>query len=372
MKFRVEIRDTSFTTQYILDNEYYDLSWSYSAKGGCGEFSFYLPRKLFEERAISGEYNVRIYFRDPSTDSFVLRYQGLIENKLPSVQGLTEKIQITGHGYYTQLGRVYINNITYTSTEISAIVTNILDNYIVPNTNISYSASNIQNTGITLSSIQFNEYADTALQKLADIAGNVEYGVDMNRNFYFKTQSTSVGFNFPVGFKIQNYDENQDFKSIINRVYVQGAQAGGTYAFFGPYDHAGSQLKYNLRVKVQQNSSISDSTVASQYATSILNEFYDASIRAGFDLMNYSTQIEATTPIPLLNIFIKQDKYAEKRFGEGLYSGLVNFDINRINYNLSNNSGLKTSIDLGKPRPKISETFSAVLYELDQVRSATL
>ena len=117
MKIRVVVSDRNFVVKEILDNEFYDLSWGYAPVGGCGEFTFKLPRKRFAEKAISGDYNVKVYHRNTSTNVFDLWYQGLIENKIPTVQGLTENIEFSGHGYQVQLGRIYINNVTYTSME---------------------------------------------------------------------------------------------------------------------------------------------------------------------------------------------------------------------------------------------------------------
>ena len=371
MRIRLEIRDKSFNIINILDNEYLNLNWSYSRIGGCGEFSFLLPRKIFEERAITGEYNVRIYYRNPSTGAYDLRYQGIIENKAPSVRGNSETIGFSGHGYISQLSRVYVNT-TYTSTEVSVIVKNILDTYVTPNTNISYNVSDLEATTFTPSSIEFNTNALSAIQTLADLVGIREWGVDKNRNFFFKARSLIPQIFFPIGHKITGYSENLDFKEIKNRVYVQGAQVGGTYFFFGPYNDIGSQAKYNRRDYVTQNSSITVSAVAQQFATSIIEEFKEVSVKANFSLINYESELEATIPIPIINILIKQDKYGEKKFGEGLYSGLVNFHTNRINYTLSNNNSLKVDVDLGKPRPTLSEEISQIKYELEQSRNASL
>lgn len=373
MKLIIEVRDTSFNIRARVEQEATDIMWAYSRIGGCGELNFTLPRKIFEERAISGEYNVRLYVRNDSTDSYDLWYQGLIENKIPSVRGFSETVPITCHGYAVQLKRVYLNNVTYTNQEVSVIVKDILDNYVVsPYTNISYSVSDIENTGVTLSSIQFNEYANSSIEKLAEIVGNREFGVDRNRNFFFKQKSSTVGFRFPIGYKLLNYSQNQDFKDVINRVFIQGAQVGGTYSFYGPYDDMGSQAKYNLRVHVRQNSSITSTSVAAQFATSILSEFKEASIKASFDLVDYSIQLEATNPTPLFNVLVKQDKYGQKKFGQGIYCGLIDFSMNRINYYYSNNNTLKVNVDLGKPRPTLSEALGQIEYDIDQQRSAAL
>jgi hypothetical protein len=372
MSFRLELRDTSFAVIDVLDNEYQSLTWSYSRIGGCGEFSFKLPRKIFEQKSITGEQNVRIYYRNPATNAYDLWYQGLISNKTPNIRGNSESIGIDGHGYQAQLDRVYLNNITYTGQEVSVIVKNILDNYVVPNTNISYSAPNIEATSVTLDSIQFNDTAQSALAKLADIVGTREWGVDENRSLFFKARSSTVGLYFPLGFNITDFNENQDFSEIINRLIIQGAQSGGTYFTAGPYENLPSQLKYNIRTKVIQNSSISTVGVAQQYATAVFAEFSDVTRKSNFNLVNFTAQLEATSPMPLLNIIKQQVRYGQKKYGTFLYSGSVDRTINRINYSVSDNNVLKISLDSGSLRPTVAEKLAELEYNMEQQRSASL
>lgn len=371
-RIRIEMRDKDFNVKEILDKEYYDLRWSYARIGGCGDFSFSIPRKRFEERAIRGENNIRVYYRDPETDTWGLRYQGLINNKIPVIRGNSENMQISGHGYINQLSRVYLNNVSYTSQEASVIVKNILDNYVTTDTNVSYSASDLEATSFTFDSLAFNDNSLTAMQKIADTVGEREWGVDANRKFYFKARSETIGFRYFLGKQIRNFEDNQDFSEIINRVFVQGAQVGGTYHFFGPYNDVPSQTKYNIRTRVVQNSSVTTSTVGSQIGTSVLSEFSEVSRKASCDLINISAQLEATTPIALFNEISRKIKYGQKKYGTFLYSGLVNRLINKINYSVTNNGNLETSIELGQQRPSLAEQLGQLEYKLEQTRSAAL
>jgi hypothetical protein len=368
--------DNNFAVKDILDDEYTDLSWSYSRIGGCGGFSFLLPRKRFEERAITGESNVRIYYRNPETNIYDLWYQGLINNKTPTVSGNSEVISVSGHGYQAQLGnkRIYLNNVTYTSQEISVIVKDILDTYVTPNTDISYNVGDIEVTSITPSSITFNDFALNAFEKLADLVGTREWGVDKDRNFYFKSRSSTIGENFRFinGKTMTDFEEIQDFSRIVNQVYVQGAQTGGTYHLFGPFDDVGSQSKYNLRTDFISNSSITSADVGSQFGTAYLAEHKEVSRRASMSLIEYNALIEATIPMNLVAEISKKVKYGQKKYGTFLYSGIVGRLINRINYSLSNNNSLSIQLDLGDSRPEITEQLSILEYELDQQRSAAL
>jgi hypothetical protein len=368
--FRVELRDKEFNLLEILDNEFMDLSWSYSRIGGCGEFSFKLPRKLYEEKSISGDFNIRIYKRNDLTKAFDLWYQGLIENKTPNISGNSENINVSGHGYCVQLPRLYINK-TYTSQEVSVIVKDILDTYIVPYTNITYTASDIENTSFTPTKLEFNTDVQGAIETCADIVGSREWGVDKDRKFFFKAKSSSLGFNFPLGGNITNFNEDLNFKEIINKIVVQGAQTGGTY-YTQTYNDTTSQLKYNIRTKVLQNSSITTDDVASQFANSTFAEFNDVVRKASCSLVGYEARLEATVPIPLVTILAKEIYYGEKYYGTFLYSGRVNRSLNRINYSLSNNNALKISLDLNQLKPTIAEEISQLAYNLEQQRNASL
>jgi len=370
--FRIELRDKTFKLKEVLDSEALDVSWSYSSVGGCGNFNFMLPRKRFGERALTGESNIRIYRRDRDTQSHILRFQGLIENKQPSFEGNSERIPVSGHGYVIQLKRIYLNNVPYTSQEASVIVKDILDNYVVPNTDVTYDASDIEATSFTFDSVQFNDNALDSIEKIAKTVGGIEWGVDRNRKFFFKARSTSIGFRFIGGKNLINFIDNQDFGQIINQVYVQGAQVGGTYFTFGAYSNESSKIKYNLRESIIQNSSIKTESVASQFATAYLDENSEVIRRASGTLVDYDALLEATTPLTLFAEVGRKHKYGQKKYGTILYQGIVSRLVNRVNYKLSNNGGLTVSVELDHLRPKTSEIISQLKYQLDQQRSAAL
>lgn len=370
MIFRVELRDRDFNILEILDREFMGLSWSYARVGGCGDFSFSLPRKFCEEKSISGDFNIRIYYRNPSTKNYDLWYQGLIEDKDPQISGNQEIIKISGHGYLTQLSRIYIDK-DYSSQEISAIVKNILDTYITPNTDITYDVGDIENTGFTADSLEFNTDAKRALETLANIVGSIEWGVDKNRKFFFKTRSSSVGFRWRIGKDITGLSENQSFKDIINRVIIQGGDVGGM-PYSKTYNDTLSQAKYHLRTKVIQNSAIVTDTVSAQYADAIFAEFNEVIRKANITFINKDERIEAAIPIPLVIIIGDPVRYGEKKYGTFLYSGLIERQINRINYSLGNDNILKTQVDIGYTKPSIAEEIAKLDYKLEQQRAGAL
>ena len=377
MLVKVELRDKQFNILELLDNEFMNLSWEWSRIGGCGSFSFDLPREYCNEKFISGDFNVRIYARNDTTKAYDLKFQGLVENKAPNVRGIEEVISVQGHGYQVQLARIQLRGVTFTGQEASVIIKSLLDTYIVPNTDIIYSVGDLTATSFTFDSITFDTDVLSAIQTIADTVGTREWGVDTARSFFFKTRSSTTGLYFALGDKISSFTSDDSFKDIVNRVIVQGGDIAGVPFTPSPttsyYNDTSSQTKYGRHDQIYQNSAIVTDSVAQQFAASILAEKADVIRRARCELVNYETFIEATIPIPLFELIARGTLYGEKLYGTFLYSGRISYQVNRISYKLSSNdSSFTTNLELGQLRPDISEQISQLAYQLDQVRSAAL
>lgn len=377
MIVKVELRDKQFNILEILDSEFMNLSWEYQRVGGCGSFSFDLPRPYCNERYISGDFNVRIYGRNDTTKAYDLWFQGIVENKAPNVRGVEEVISVQGHGYQAQLSRIQLVNVTYTSQEASVIIKSILDNYVVPNTDITYSALDIEATSFTFDSITFNTDALSAIQTIADTVGAREWGVDEDRSFYFMERSETAGLYFALGNKVTSFTDDDSFKDIVNRVIVQGGDVADVPFQPDPttsyYNNTSSQTKYGRRDQIYQNSAITTDAVARQFAQSILAEKSDVIRRARVEIVNHDVQIESTVPIPLFELVARGTLYGEKYYGTFLYSGRIQYQVNRIVYKLgSNDNVLTTNLELGQPRPNVSEVIGQLKYQLEQLRTASL
>ncbi len=127
-----------------------------------------------------------------------------------------------------------------------------------------------------------------------------------------------------------------------------------------------------MRTKVIQNSAITTNSVSEQYADSIFAEYNDVVRSSKLTLIGYSQRVEATIPISLAIILSKSISYGEKKYGTFLYSGLIERQINRINYSLDNNNNFTIQLDLGSVRPSIAEAFAQIEYQLEQQRAGAL
>ena len=365
MIHKVIVADRDLTVLEELTNEISNLRWEYNRIGGCGAFSFDIPRRLYEDLTLGGNFNIKISRRNPSTGDFDLWYQGRIEDKDYNVSGNEEKISVRGMGYQSELSDIYIDA-DFSSQEISVVVKNLLDNYIVPNTNITYDSGDITATTFTADTLEFNTDALSAMQTLADITGTREWGVDKNRKFFFKVRSSTVGFRYNLPSKVLKIDISMSSKEIVNRVIVTGGDVAGS-PFGATYNDTASQLKWKRRDKSIQNSAIVTSAVASQFADAIFAEFNDIVKRARINLLD-ERQIESTIPIPLFQVLVSQIKYGEKKYGTFLYSGLVSYQVNRIQYDLDDDGNLTISMQVGQLRPSISENISQLSHQIEQLR----
>ena len=365
MDYKIVISDRAFNVIDEIQDIASNISWSYNRIGGCGAFSFDVPIRFCEETFLGGNFNVKIYIKNYTTGDHDLWYQGRIEDKGHNVKGVNEKITIRGNGYQSQLKDIYVDS-DYSSDEASVIITDILDNDVVPNTDISYTYSgNIEATSFTFDTLEVNKDAQDAISTIADVVGSREWGVNAERKFYFRQRSSTVGFRFPLDDSVLQWDNDTSSSEIVNRVIIIGGDVGGS-TFTRTVNDTISQLKWKRRDKVVQNSSIVTNDVADQFASAIFADSNDITRRARLSLL-LSQQIEATVSIPLVQVVSKSITWGSKKWGEFLYSGRISYQVNRIGYKIDKSGNMTVSLELGRLRPNIAEDLNQLEYRIDQL-----
>ncbi|MFA5316205.1 MAG: hypothetical protein WC369_02135 [Dehalococcoidales bacterium] len=369
MDYRIELRDKSFNLLEVLEKEAKDISFEFKRIGGCGAFSFEVPRKYGEEGLLGGDFDIRIFRYNPSTRVFDRRYSGFIEEKTPGFDEDSESIRVDGYGYSAQLDRILVDE-TYTSMEISAIIKDLLDTYVTPNTDIAYTAGDIEDTGFTAAELTFSGTVKDAIETCAEIVGSREWGVDMNRNFYFKARSEVVTKIYPVGGVVKSFSVVESFKDIVNKVKIIGGKLVDESTYTYTKSDAASILKYGLREYKKSVSAITTADVAEQMADAILAEKTDLPRKASMIIVGDETQHEASLPLGLLRLEVPGTRYGEKEYFTFLYSGHIDYQIDTIKYSIDDNGTLTKSITLGQKKPGIAESISQLEYELEQLQDA--
>lgn len=367
---KIVISDRNFNIKEEIQDIASNIQFEYTRLGGCGAFSFDVPIAYCRELALGGNFNVKIYWRNPATKSFVLRYQGRIEDKINNVGADSESITIQGMGYQSALSDIFINR-SYSSQEVSVIIKSILDNDIVPNTDITYDSADIEVTSFTPTSYPIATDGLQAIQNLSDLVGAREWGVDANRKFFFKQRSAAIGFRFPFGSKILTFSDDNTTKQIVNRVIIIGGTLGDGSTYTKTFNEPNSQAKWKRRDSSIQNSSIITDDVAEQFANAVFAQYSGVTHSAQLVALDDS-QIEVAIPIPLVQLRPKIVTYGTTTYGSNLYSGLINYQVNRIQYKLDSDGVMSWTMQIGTLIPSIAEAVKGLEYNIGQIQQQAI
>lgn len=240
---------------------------------GCGAFSFVLDDKPDFAIGFRTRVDIHPYF-DPAP-----WFTGFIQT-IPQT-GQKRPFEYTGFGLYDQLDWITITD-SYTSDDVADIVKDIIDTYVAPNTQIIYNVAKIIATGYTVQSIDFDHtFAKDAIQTLADMAQNYEFGVDDSREFYFRPITTTVQYSYWVGKHFQDAEIQEDPFTVRNKLFIKMGeiQAGGSN-IIGSVQDDPSIAEYGLRVDIITVPESLNSADATRWANLILAEKAEPSVKA--------------------------------------------------------------------------------------------
>lgn len=220
------------------------LQFAYLQDGGCADFSFTLGEEFI--RATIG-YNYRVelcFYNQPNP-----WYSGFI-TKLPE-KGTDKRQTYSGYGYAKQLSWIRVNEDDL-AEEVADIIEDTIDDYIVTNTDIVKDSDKLDSPIYQMiSNIYWNRVpASDLFEKLRQLAGDYEWGVDEERDFYFRRISTQVFENFWIGKHLDTFKGTEDPDSVRNKLYVKCGRLtdGSDYVFY--VEDATSQAAYGLREDV--------------------------------------------------------------------------------------------------------------------------
>ena len=354
--FQLQLRDDNDVLIAYIDNKVRSINWDWDRIGGCGACQFQLIEPF--DGAIAGslaeDYSVRAYLEG------TLWYSGFIDRVSPNVTGKEETISVSCLGYVNQLKRIIIKDKTYDGMELSDIAKDILDTYVTPNTAITSTAPDYDNSGFTADSLYFNESAYDVISKLADIAGRREWGVRADKSLFFKRRDDSITRYYHIKENFSSFQPIRDFNPIITRIFVEGGE--------GYSDMFTVTNKVSIREAIVSNSSIVTQSVGQQYARMYLKEHGAVKKSYVATIPNYNTQIESILPIGMAAVNLKIGinlKYdvASQLYDTGLKydGGTESFQIEKIRYTLKDDK-LDVTLNFGPVPPDISDDLKNLEY----------
>lgn len=361
--YAVLLKDNNGNLISHIQNVISDLSWDWNRIGGCGACSF--KADLAFDGALTDYFaedsEINIYAPDVSGTS-CLWYSGYIDKVKLNATGIDERVDVSCLGFVNQLKRAAIRNKTYTGIESKNIVKDMVEVYGTGITDIISSASNYDLTDFTCDNIYFNEDLAACVKKIADIVGKREWGVDADKNFFFKARNDAITKYYFITEDFVSWQPSRDYNPIITGIYIQGGEGyEGSFAITN---------RLSVKEKIIQNSSIISQSVGQQYARMYLKE--NGIVRKSYiaRLVRKNNRIESTLPMGRASVNIKKgikslyDVTANK-YDSGLKydGGEETYQIENIKYKLTDD-GIEQTITFNARPPSLADEFDKLEFML--------
>ena len=315
---------------------------------GCGAFEILLSELPKELEDITYNYRVDIHLFGDSSPW----YSGYVIN-LPQPGGTDIGWKYSGFGYYNQLGRKRINR-SYKNKQVSYIVRDIISTIIEPETDIVYDALKIEATSYEVKSIRWDRAeAKDVMKRLSELALGYEFGVDEERDFFFRQKDTAINEDarFWVGKHLKTFISDVDVEPVRNRLFIHSGEVTGAEG-----------EKTNYVCTVEDGSSISAYGAKEDSLTMpAVLEDADATQWGNYKLAELKDPVQTgkITGIEVFKRRINAKGKAKVTSLDGLYS--YELPIKKVKYKISS-SGIIVSVDLGKK----DVSFSAEQLRLQQ------
>ncbi len=282
-------------------------NFSTSLNGGLGNLTLTVPRKFdnFGEGSVIDFNNeVRVFVYDQEANQGVQIYTGYIIGYSAEARG-SETVAVDVAGYISRFERdVYRDNSgnykkSYSSTEIGAVMRDIIDRYRQYNsgTSINYSSTSIANTsknrGITFNN---NTYLDALKYtfELTDV--NWYWYIDTDNLVYLQQIPTTPTHLFMFGKDIIDIKFDKSISQTTNgMLFWNGLASSDANYIAKSYSDSASQTTYGRLVEIKNDNRYRDVNSANDYASRYLGnyknpfntvelEIADSNFGAGYDI----------------------------------------------------------------------------------------
>ena len=204
----------------VLDSDTYSVYKSISDNNSSSTFEAYINNYA----GVNGSrYNIGeevVIYADMGTNPPTTTiFTGILEDiKFEGKSDLDDIVVLSGRDYSARLMDRTVQPEVYTNWEIGSIVRDIVSKYV---DGVSYSG--VQNTGVILNRISFNQTpVYDAIKQLQALAGDYMFYVDVNKDLKFELASTtSSGYTFNSGNTVDaQFTSQRD--TVFNQVWVYG------------------------------------------------------------------------------------------------------------------------------------------------------
>lgn len=183
-----------------------------------------------------------------------LIFKGFIEeyNILMDFSG-KESVEIIVQHVGVLLTRSFANDSTNISVDPSQVIRNIIDNFntIFGGSLITYTASSLENTGLSQTFSILEKRHNDAIQQALDLSpANWYYYIDATGVFHFHLKPSSPTHIFTLSKDIKSISASKSIKELVNHIKLKHKYYDGVgYSdITTEYDNAASQLLYGTGV----------------------------------------------------------------------------------------------------------------------------
>jgi hypothetical protein len=329
-----------------------DASWSYDRIGGCGGASVVLGLPYQSLDAIEEGTEIQIDVLDEIGELYTTWYRGEIATRSQGLSNIST-VTLQAQGFVMQLDRVRLDALTFVDSNTEDIVKFIMDNFVIQDTQIKRTPDKglIRAEGFVVDSITFNGSVMSAFRSLAEISGNAEWGVDNDKELFFKVRSTEVKNAYAVD-ELVSLSEASDFSSILNDFKLFGASG-----FTRSKVDIASQEKFGKRTSILQQSAISTNDTADQFIDGFLTDSKNPDETLSASVGNARERVEGIPPQGQVSLSVLGSSPFVK----------TSYQVETINYAMGNGDGLQVNIIGGRIKQDVTETVAYLNYRLDQL-----
>lgn len=319
-----------------------------------------------------------------------LVYRGWVAKPKPTL-AIPQTIPLDIRGYFDLLKKITVqenaSKKTYENQSISDIVNDLIDTFVVSSTPITKGI--IDSSIYTPDKLVFKTSVAEALRTLADLEGEIEYGVDENLVFFWRKQDNTLRKKFLVGVDISKFNRDVEWDKLVNRIYFEGGDVDGIKLEIVA-SAQDSIDTFFLSEKIETNSSIVTNSVASQFLSELLRKSSGPQMRVKGSIVNTNIRLEDI--IPLGKIAIQDNDYDQAIFiwgtdanggsdliwgvsanggSDKIWGGLFSDQLDTIKYTLSDQDD-RFNVDLSFSASTVetSVMMKRLELELEQLRQA--
>lgn len=294
-KYNIELRDKNGNLKQYLTPFAVSVDWEWRRVGGCGRANIKLA---MEYRKIDFDADDDIQIRIGSGSSSKLVYRGWIAKVTPTLK-IGPEVKLDIRGYFDKLLKIVVHDDgdekVYENQSILTIATDIVDSFVTPNSSIT--KGTIDAGAFVPDILSFKTTAKDALRTLADLEGQIEYGVDEDLNFFWRNESTTLVRKFFVGMDIERFERRINWDSLVNKIYFEGGELSDGSNFTRVAEASDSQDSFFLAEKIVSNSAITTGSVADQYTGSLLKDSSKPQLEMRARIVNTNIRLEDNIPM---------------------------------------------------------------------------